>query len=121
MSAEHEKGDPDVVAKLAEHLADAARLLRAPSPELVAGLFCQLDDDGQARFFSEVAAIFRSWDGKPGSWGGSWQVHAIAGHMNTCSCGADGRAWVEDLHESLQVAGGHHDTLASRPAARERS
>ena len=76
-------------------------------PKIVAELFCALSDDQQAEFFSYVAQEMATWNDRPASYGDSWQIDRIAAHMNACACGADGKRWVESLHESLQLPSAH--------------
>lgn len=62
--------------------------------------FCQLDDDGQAQFFVEVARTFAAW---PEPAAAALQVSAIARHMRTCECSSpDAIDWVRDLAASLE-------------------
>lgn len=85
-----------------------SQLLELRKPTALAELFCALDDDNQAQFFAEVARIMDTWNGQPDSYGSSWQIHAIAEHMKTCTCAGGGARWVEELAECLQQpATGH--------------
>ena len=63
-----------------------ARLQAAPTHEVLADLFCELDDDQQARFFVRAAAVMDGWgDGKR-----EQQAWFIGEHLRTCTCSSPG-------------------------------
>jgi hypothetical protein len=60
----------------------------------LAEAFCDLDDELQAEFFVEVAAIARQWP----AGGASMQFWRIGRHLATCPCATDAaRELVHDL------------------------
>jgi hypothetical protein len=62
--------------------------------QAVAEAFCDLDDELQAEFFAEVAAIARQWPAD----GASTQFWRIGRHLATCPCATEGaRELVRDL------------------------
>lgn len=60
--------------------------------------FCAMSDDGQARFFEEVARIMATW----GAFRADSQRYNVAQHMKTCACTTEsGRDWVRALADDL--------------------
>ena len=58
----------------------------------LAEIFCNMDDDKQARFFVEVADIMGKWEPEdPQSvWiGAEGQAQAIGGHLRNCECSTE--------------------------------
>lgn len=63
-----------------------AKLQSVETPEALADLFCDLDDDQQARFFVRAAAVMDGWGfGKL-----DMQAIYIGRHLRTCACSSDG-------------------------------
>lgn len=56
------------------------------NPAMLAAAFCELNDDDQAQFFIEVAAIAEAWDH---AFGPSWQWARVGRHLATCDCSTD--------------------------------
>lgn len=65
----------------------------------LAEIFCAMDDDRQARFFVEVAAIMESWGvGKADS-----QAWFIGGHLRNCKCSTEqARELIRSLANGLE-------------------
>lgn len=64
--------------------------------------FCAMDDDAQAKFFVEVAAIMDRWP-MPPSHGRSMQCWFIGRHLATCSCSTEaGREVIRDIFNSME-------------------
>jgi len=79
----------------------AAPDLRDERAGALAEEFCAMSDDGQARFFEEVARIMKTWPAAAAV----MQRHYIGRHLATCECVSDpGRDWVLDLAESIKAA-----------------
>jgi hypothetical protein len=55
------------------------------TPLNIAEAFAAMNDEEQAQFFVEVAAIMGRW----GADARDRQVHYIAGHLQTCACATD--------------------------------
>lgn len=69
------------------------------TPEVVAGMFADMDDDSQVQFFVHVAALFATFK----SLGGDWQIHAIGKHLAECECSSEGaRDWVIALADAVK-------------------
>ena len=51
----------------------------------LAEIFANMDDDKQAQFFVEVAAIFKTW----GHYKAESQCIYIGGHLRNCKCSTD--------------------------------
>lgn len=64
---------------------DGAELKMKFSVAHLAAIFCDWDDDTQAKFFVEVAKIMDAWG--PGKLDG--QCWYIGGHLRNCSCSTD--------------------------------
>lgn len=79
------------------------------SPDDVAALFCEMNDDEQAQFFEHVGRRMAEW----GAFKRDTQVISIAEHMNECECtkAGLGREWVLGLGDAL---------CADRPALEAR-
>lgn len=68
------------------------------SPRELAEAFCQLNDEAQAQFFIEVAAIAASWTGTFPQW------LAVGRHLGECQCATDGaREMVRDIVAGLEA------------------
>ena len=66
----------------------------------VAQLFCQFDDDRQAKFFVEVAAIMDKW---PTMAGRAMQAHYIGRHLATCECSTQSaRDFITEVHDAME-------------------
>lgn len=69
------------------------------SVKKAAALFCGMSDDGQARFFSEVAAIMKTW----GSAKSESQAHYIGRHLRNCECATvAGRDLVRSICDAMK-------------------
>lgn len=57
----------------------------------LAEAFCELDDEAQAQFFIECAAIASTWCSTPTSMnlGADWQWYLVGKHLATCACSND--------------------------------
>jgi hypothetical protein len=67
----------------------------------LAEAFCDLDDERQAEFFIEVAAIARQWP----AGGASMQFWRIGRHLATCPCATDdARELVHDLAAGVDAS-----------------
>lgn len=68
--------------------------------EKLAELFCDLDDDGMAKFFVAVAAKAETWE-KPAD----FQWAFVAEHLVTCECSShDAREMIRSLAYHLEEA-----------------
>ena len=84
-----------VAAILAEPITD---------PRELAASFCGLDDEQQAQFFIECAAIMATWRGGlfEGRMAGEYQMGLVGKHLRTCTCSNDdARELVRALAEGL--------------------
>jgi hypothetical protein len=55
------------------------------TPQVLAEAFAAMDDEAQAQFFIEVAALARKWkDADPGR-----QWFAVGRHLRTCTCSTE--------------------------------
>ncbi len=62
--------------------------------EQLAGLFVELDDDSQARFFVEVARLMGAWTPHERN----MQKFYIGRHLRDCSCSTEeGRDFLRDI------------------------
>jgi hypothetical protein len=52
------------------------------APEALADIFCEFDDDQQARFFVRVAAVMHGWGGGKLD----MQAYYIGEHLKSCEC-----------------------------------
>ncbi len=67
-----------------------------PTPAQLAAAFCELDDEGQAQFFIETAAIAKTWPSRHG--GATYQWHLVGRHLATCACSTfEAREMVRDI------------------------
>ena len=67
----------------------------------LAKAFCDLSDDGQARFFVAVAKEMKGWDCPQAM---QFQIGFIGGHLVTCECSTeDAREWVTLLAEAIKI------------------
>jgi hypothetical protein len=68
------------------------------SPEMLAKIFTEMDDDAQAQFFVHVARIVGAWT----ECARADQIFYIARHLHQCECStAAARAFVCDLADWL--------------------
>ena len=54
------------------------------NPRLLAEIFCDMDDESQAQFFIEVAAIARTWKNTNVA-----QWFQVGAHLRKCECSTD--------------------------------
>lgn len=74
------------------------------TPEALARLFCEMDDDAQAQFFVHVARLMAEWD-RPGA--ADDQIWYIATHLHECECSTPAaREWIRDLAQHLATKAG---------------
>lgn len=67
--------------------------------EQLAGLFADLDDDSQARFFVEVARLMQGWD--PHS--RNMQATYIGRHLRDCACSTEAaRELLTEIVKAMQ-------------------
>lgn len=70
------------------------------TPRQVAEAFCDLDDEAQAQFFIEVAAIASDWTGGLGQ---DWQWWKVGRHLRDCSCATEeARDVVRSMADGIQ-------------------
>jgi hypothetical protein len=63
-----------------------------------AAWFAGLDDEQQAQFFIEVAAVAKTWGGA----GPYYQWFSVGRHLRTCECSTpDARELIEAMSEGL--------------------
>ena len=66
----------------------------------IAEVFCNLDDDKQAKFFVHVAQIMGEWDG--GSYSRDIQAIYIGNHLRTCACSTEeSREFLKSISEAM--------------------
>ena len=66
--------------------------------EQLAGLFVELDDDSQAKFFVEVARLMQGWTPHERN----MQAHYIGRHLRDCACSTEeARELVAGIAESM--------------------
>lgn len=66
--------------------------------EQLAGLFVELDDDAQAKFFVEVARLMSTWT----EYERYMQVDYIGKHLRDCSCSTEeARDFLRSIVESM--------------------
>lgn len=77
-----------------------AQLQSTETPEALADLFCEMDDDQQARFFVRCAAVMDGW-----GWGKrEAQAGYIGEHLRTCACSSPAaREFVGDIARACEV------------------
>jgi hypothetical protein len=64
----------------------------------VAAWFCELNDEGQADFFIEVARIAEGWKVHQGQ---QWWL--VGSHLRKCECSTNqARELIRDLHHGLE-------------------
>ena len=67
--------------------------------EQLAGLFSELDDDAQAKFFVEVARIMQSWT----PYERDMQAAYIGRHLRDCECSTESaRELVAEIARAMQ-------------------
>jgi hypothetical protein len=70
------------------------------TPAQMAEAFCAWDDEKQAQFFIECAAIAKKWDVDAGR-----QWTRVGGHLRKCSCSTDeARDLVRDIASGIGAA-----------------
>lgn len=70
--------------------------------EQLAGLFVELDDDSQAKFFVEVARLMGSWTPHERN----MQEFYIGRHLRDCSCSTeDGRYFLRNIVNAMAHEG----------------
>ena len=68
----------------------------------LARLFADMDDDQQAKFFVEAAAIMSDW--KAGM--SATQAYYIGRHLRTCTCSSsEARQFIADIHCAINEGG----------------
>jgi hypothetical protein len=68
------------------------------TPRDLAEVFCEMSDEDQTQFFSEVGKVMDRW----ASHARDMQIHYIGGHLAECSCASPlGREFVTDLHDAM--------------------
>lgn len=68
------------------------------TPRQVAEAFAELDDEGMADVFIQVAEISKAWPHR-----GQMQWHMVGRHLKTCSCSTyEAREMVSDIAEGLK-------------------
>ena len=88
--------------RITNAVLDLHRELR--TPQGVAALFCDMNDDEQTVFFAEVYRLMGTWTEGGGR---TMQLHYIAGHANTCACGADARELILELADNIRGGADH--------------
>lgn len=67
------------------------------TPRIIAEMFAELDDDGQAKVFVELAHIEGAWDGCTID-----QWHAVGRHLRDCDCStSSARRIIRRIHEGM--------------------
>lgn len=67
----------------------------------LAGLFVELDDDSQAKFFVEVASLMQSWTPHERN----MQAFYIGRHLRDCACSTeDARKLMMDIVDAMRPA-----------------
>ena len=71
------------------------------TPQQLAELFCEMNDDEQTRFFGDVAHIMSGW--KPHE--RELQIEFIGSHLVDCECGGAGaRELIKGIYRSMVAA-----------------
>lgn len=74
------------------------------SVRLLAEIFCGLDDEAQAQFFIEAAAVSAEWR-TTGGLGADWQWYTVGRHLKTCSCSTEeARDMVREIARAATAA-----------------
>ena len=69
-----------------------------PTPLELASAFCEMDDDGQAKFFVECARIAGTWT----SAYAGMQWHLVGRHLRDCECSTEeARDMVKEICEGI--------------------
>lgn len=69
------------------------------TPRQLAELFCDMDDDAQAQFFVECAAVMEEWPAHARL----MQLHLVGEHLRDCKCSTDeGRELVRNIFASME-------------------
>ena len=74
------------------------------TPRQIAEAFCGMNDEDQAQFFIECAAIAHGWlergEGSP-----TFQWGLVGGHLRDCECStAQARAMVQCIADGMEAA-----------------
>lgn len=70
------------------------------SPRQIAELFCEMNDEDQAQFFIETAAIAATWKTDMGT---GWQWWRVGRHLLNCSCSnEEARELVREIARGCQ-------------------
>ncbi len=93
-----------IIAGLQAQL-DALHQLSGDPPDAaireIAKTFSRMNDDQQARFFNEVAAIMKDW---PTDGGMASQAYYIGRHLRTCECSTDeARIFIHDIYTAMKA------------------
>ena len=69
------------------------------TPLQLAEAFCEMDDEAQAQFFIEAAAIAQTWNGA----GRSMQWFSVGRHLKTCACSTfEARVMVKEIADAIE-------------------
>lgn len=70
------------------------------TPELLAKIFCDMNDDAQCKFFVEVGRIA---DESEYAFSTQWQY--LGGHLRNCECSTESaRRFISNLYEAMQTS-----------------
>ena len=70
------------------------------TPEMLAEIFCHMDDDAQCKFFVKVGEIAAA---SPFNFDQQW--HYLGGHLRNCECSTEpARAFIRGLYEATQTS-----------------
>lgn len=70
------------------------------TPELLAEMFCGMDDDAQCKFFVEVGRI-----ASESKFNFDQQWHFLGGHLRNCECSTQhARDFIAGLYHSMQTS-----------------
>lgn len=70
------------------------------TPELLAKIFCEMDDDSQCKFFVEVGRIAAESEH---NFDNQWWY--LGGHLRNCECSTEhARNFIRGLYEAMQTS-----------------
>ena len=71
------------------------------TPAEIAEAFCDLDDEGQAQVFIDVARLAQEWPKTNG--GASFQWYLVGKHLKTCGCSTlEAQDMVVEIAEAIR-------------------
>ena len=92
----------DIIAGLQSQIDALYQLVGEDPPDAMirtlAETFSRMNDDQQAKFFNEVAAIMKRWP----NFGMGQQAFYIGRHLKRCECSTeDARDFIREVHEAM--------------------